>query len=126
MSMTWRSSKTGSATPSRGGIAILPHLCGEASGMPVATAPMPGGIDWGVQGPLPAISFLGASGPFTSTNRQATRQDLATDPLGSNMRRVWKQTATALSRLLPVHQDCKRLWGLLQHPARAGRTADPR
>src|SRR5207247_520226 len=81
MSMTWRSSKTGSATPLTPGIAILPHLCGVASGMPVATAPMPGGIDWGVQGPLPALSFLGASGPFTSTNRQATRQDLATDPL---------------------------------------------
>jgi len=32
---------------------------------------------------------------------------------------------TALSRLLPVHQDWKRQLGLLQPLAGAGRTADP-
>jgi hypothetical protein len=30
------------------------------------------------------------------------------------MRRVWKRTATAVSRLLPVHQDCKRLLGAVR------------
>ncbi len=48
-----------------------------------------------------------------------------TESLCCNMRRVWKRTATAVNRRLPVHQDCKRQWGLLQPLARAGRTADP-
>src|SRR2546422_6349704 len=83
-STTSRSSKTGSATPLTLGIAILPRSYGAASAMPVAIALMPDGIDWAGQERRLPMSSLGASGPFTSTNPEATRLDLATDPLGDD------------------------------------------
>jgi hypothetical protein len=48
-----------------------------------------------------------------------TSKYLKTEPAGS-------QRVTASYRRLPVHQDWERPLGLLQPPARAGRTADPR
>ena len=76
-----RSSRIGSATPSRGGIVILPRSSGEASGMPAAIAPMPVVIDKGDQELPPSMCFRAVFVRCVITGTSAMPSHMASDPL---------------------------------------------
>src|SRR5437763_3144946 len=83
MSMTWKSSKTGCATPLRGGIGSRLLSSGEASGMLVVTAPMPVAIGRGDQERPLNLCCHDAFVPCVITNGSAMPSQLASDPLGT-------------------------------------------
>src|SRR5512135_808784 len=81
MSTTWRSSKTGFATPSRAGIVIPPPLSGQASAMLAATAPMRVVIGRADQELPPSTCCRDAFVRCAITDTSAMPSQMATDPL---------------------------------------------
>src|SRR5260370_39229246 len=81
MCMMWRSSKTGFGRQSRAGIVIPRPSSGEASGMPVATAPMHVVIGRADQEPPPSISSHAVFVRCAITDGAAMPSYMASDPL---------------------------------------------
>src|SRR5690348_14279427 len=81
-STTWKCSKSGSPTPSPGGIAIPLRSSGEASAMPGGTAPRRDATGLAGRGPPPTMWFHVASVRSAFTGGSATAAEMASDPLG--------------------------------------------
>src|SRR5260370_10980275 len=92
MSMMWRSSKTGFATPSRDGIGIGPPLSGEASDTHAVTGPMRAVIGREAQELPPSMCCRDAFAPCAITDGSAMPLQMATDPLVQN-----QETFSAIS-----------------------------
>src|SRR5258708_17846938 len=88
MSMMWRSSKTGFATPSRDGIGIGPPLSGEASDTHAVTGPMRAVIGREAQELPPSMCCRDAFAPCAITDGSAMPLQMATDPLGGLSREL--------------------------------------
>src|SRR5690349_546435 len=80
-STTWKCSKSGSPTPSPGGIAIPLRSSGEASAMPGGTAPRRDATGLAGRGPPPTMWFHVASVRSAFTGGSATAAEMASDPL---------------------------------------------
>ncbi len=91
MSMMWRSSKTGFATPSRDGIGIGPPFSGEASDTHAVTGPMRAVIGWAAQELPPSMCFHGVFAPCAITDGSAIPSQMATDPLAKGVQKIWYQ-----------------------------------